>query len=43
MNHLFWGYAVIWTLLFGYIVYLDLRQRKIQAQLKQLEMVLGEK
>lgn len=42
MNYLFWGYFVIWILLFGYIIYLDVRQRKIQAQLKQLEMVLQE-
>lgn len=42
MDYLFWGYNVIWILLFGYVIYLDFRQRTIQAQLKQLEMVLGE-
>ncbi len=43
MNYLFWGYLVIWVLLFGYIIYLDVRQNKIQSQLKQLELVLEEK
>ncbi|OLN26538.1 CcmD family protein [Desulfosporosinus metallidurans] len=43
MDYLFWGYNVIWVLLFGYVIYLDFRQRTIQVQLKQLGMVLGEK
>lgn len=42
MNYLFWGYSVVWVLLFGYIIYLDVRQRTIQGQLKQLEIVLNE-
>ena len=42
MDYLFWGYNVIWVLLFGYVIYLDLRQRTIQTQLNQLEMVLKE-
>ena len=43
MDYLFWGYNVIWLLLFGYVIYLDFRERTIQAKLNQLEMVLGKK
>lgn len=43
MDYLFWGYNVIWVLLFGYVIYLDFRQRTIQTKLEQLEMVLGDK
>ena len=42
MNYLFLGYSVVWVLLFGYIIYLDVRQRTIHGQLKQLEIVLKE-
>ncbi|HBV85302.1 MAG TPA: CcmD family protein [Desulfosporosinus sp.] len=43
MDYLFWGYTVIWGLLFGYVIYLDFRERTIQTKLNQLEMVLGKK
>ncbi len=33
---LFWAYNIIWILIAGYLIYLGLRQRRIQKEIDQL-------
>jgi CcmD family protein len=40
--YLFFGYAVIWTLLFVYLVYLHRRQTALNRELRELERSLEE-
>jgi len=42
LGYLVAAYTVIWAVVFGYMLYLQRKQRKLQRQLKLLEKSLGE-
>ena len=42
MNYLFVAYAVIWLLLFGYVMYLAGKQKKLDAELDALRRQLDD-
>lgn len=42
LGYLVAAYTVIWAVVFGYILYLQRKQRKLQRQLKLLEKSLAD-
>ena len=43
MTYLFVAYAVIWILLFGYVMYLSDKQKKLDAELDALKRQMDER
>ena len=43
MRYLFLGYAVIWTILFIYLVYLTRSQKQVNDKLKSLSEILQQR
>jgi CcmD family protein len=41
LGYLLAAYTVIWAVVFGYLLYLQRKQRKLQRQLELLEKSLG--
>jgi CcmD family protein len=42
LGYLLAAYTVIWAVVFGYLIYLQRKQRKLQRQVKALEKTLDE-
>ena len=40
--YLFWAYAIIWTLIAGYLISLGVRMRRIQRQIDSLRQSIGQ-
>lgn len=43
LNFLFAAYTVVWVLLFGYIISLTRRQKRLEAELEMLKQMKQEK
>ncbi len=43
MDYLFAVFAVVWVVIFGYILILSFRQRKLQRMIESIEMKVAEK
>lgn len=43
MTYLFFGYVVIWTILFIYLVYLTRSQKQVNDKLKSLSEILQQR
>jgi CcmD family protein len=40
-GYLFAAYAIIWAVVFGYVLYMQRKQRKLQRQLDRLQKSVG--
>ena len=40
--YLFWAYAIIWTLMAGYLISLGVRMRRIQRQIERLKLSISQ-
>jgi CcmD family protein len=40
-GYLFAAYAIIWAVVFGYVLYMQRKQRKLQRQLDRLQKSAG--
>ena len=41
LKHLFYAFAFVWVLLFGYVLNLALRQKRLADELEALKKTLG--
>jgi CcmD family protein len=43
MSYLFWAYAVIWILIFGYLARITTRQNRLNRDIEMLRQTLEER
>jgi CcmD family protein len=43
LNWLFWGYAVGWTLIFGYLIQIGRRESTLRRKVQDLQAMMEEK